>query len=298
MLIGLLHLKLKETSKKANIEKAKKLIKEAKERGAKLVILPSLFPVGNVFEIYENDKKSRSIIRNLSEKIPGAITDTLINLATEGEVHLVAGPILEQAGPKIFLTTLIISPQGEIIGKYRKVIVSEKDVRLGISSGKEPVFMSLDRRYGILAEDDIFSPEINRVLTLGNASAIIGSIKAYAKSPDIVKYVAIARTLENGIPYILVGEVIEDENGEIIGSAPTFVTSTNSLIYKQAEDEDTVLYVETTVLMQESAKERIGKINNIETILQGLCKNIKKMKATERKKINQEDRHEKEEEEE
>lgn len=298
MLIGLLHLKLKETSKKANVEKAKKLIKEAKERGAKLAILPSLFPVGNIFEIYENDKKSKSIIRNLSEKIPGTITDTLINLATEGEIHLVAGPILEQAGPKVFLTTLIISPQGEIIGKYRKVIISEKDVRLGISSGKEPVFMSLDKRYGILAEDDIFSPEINRVLTLGNASAIIGSIKAYARSPDIVKYVAIARTLENGIPYILVGEVIEDENGEIIGSSPTFVTSTNSLIYKQAEDEDTVLYVETTVLMQESSKERIGKINNIETILQGLCKNIKKMKAMERKKINQEDRHEKEEEEE
>ncbi|MDT7873040.1 MAG: carbon-nitrogen hydrolase family protein [Sulfolobaceae archaeon] len=298
MLIGLLHLKLKEASKKANVEKAKKLIKEAKERGAKLVILPSLFPVGNIFEIYENDKKSKSIIRNLSEKIPGTITDTLINLATEGEIHLVAGPILEQAGPKVFLTTLIISPQGEIIGKYRKVIISEKDVRLGISSGKEPVFMSLDKRYGILAEDDIFSPEINRVLALGNASAIIGSIKAYARSPDIVKYVAIARTLENGMPYILVGEVIEDENGEIIGSSPTFVTSTNSLIYKQAEDEDTVLYVETTVLMQESSKERIGKINNIETILQGLCKNIKKMKAMERKKINQEDRHEKEEEEE
>ncbi|MFP3233285.1 MAG: carbon-nitrogen hydrolase family protein [Sulfolobaceae archaeon] len=298
MLIGLLHLKLKEASKKANVEKAKKLIKEAKERGAKLVILPSLFPVGNIFEIYENDKKSKSIIRNLSEKIPGTITDTLINLATEGEIHLVAGPILEQAGPKVFLTTLIISPQGEIIGKYRKVIISEKDVRLGISSGKEPVFMSLDKRYGILAEDDIFSPEINRVLALGNASAIIGSIKAYARSPDIVKYVAIARTLENGMPYILVGEVIEDENGEIIGSSPTFVTSTNSLIYKQAEDEDTVLYVETTVLMQESSKERIGKINNIETILQGLCKNIKKMKAMERKRINQEDRHEKEEEEE
>lgn len=298
MLIGLLHLKLKEASKKANVEKAKKLIKDAKERGAKLVILPSLFPVGNIFEIYENDKKSKSIIRNLSEKIPGTITDTLINLATEGEIHLVAGPILEQAGPKVFLTTLIISPQGEIIGKYRKVIISEKDVRLGISSGKEPVFMSLDKRYGILAEDDIFSPEINRVLALGNASAIIGTIKAYARSPDIVKHVAIARTLENGIPYMLVGEVIEDENGEIMGSSPTFVTSTNSLIYKQAEDEDTVLYVETTVLMQESSKERIGKINNIETILQGLCKNIKKMKATERKKINQEDRHEKEEEEE
>ena len=287
MLIGLIHLKLKESSKKQNIEKAKKLIKTAKEKGAKLVVLPSLFPVGNVFEVYENDKKLRSIIRNLAEKIPGPTTDTLINLATEGEVHLIAGPILEQAGPKIFLTTLILSPQGEIIGKYRKIIVSEKDVKLGISAGKEPVFMSLDKRYGILAEDDLFSPEINRVLALGNAVGIIGSIKAYSRGYDVVKNVAITRTLENGIPYMIVGETIEDENGEIIGSSPTFVTNTSSLIYKQAEDDDTVVYVETTVLLQESNKDRIGKINNLESILQGLCKNVKKMKSTERKRVPQ-----------
>ncbi|MFP3202122.1 MAG: carbon-nitrogen hydrolase family protein [Sulfolobus sp.] len=295
MLIGLIHLKLKESSKKQNIEKAKKLIKTAKEKGAKLVVLPSLFPVGNVFEVYENDKKIRSIIRNLAEKIPGPTTDTLINLATEGEVHLIAGPILEQAGPKIFLTTLIISPQGEIIGKYRKIIVSEKDVKLGISAGKEPVFMSLDKRYGILAEDDLFSPEINRVLTLGNAVGIIGSIKAYSRGHDVVKNVAIARTLENGIPYMIVGETIEDENGEIIGSSPTFVTNTSSLIYKQAEDEDTVVYVETTVLLQESSKDRIGKINNLESILQGLCKSVKKMKSTEKKRMPQQAGNEEEE---
>ncbi|MDT7875980.1 MAG: carbon-nitrogen hydrolase family protein [Sulfolobaceae archaeon] len=295
MLIGLIHLKLKESSKKQNIEKAKKLIKTAKEKGAKLVVLPSLFPVGNVFEVYENDKKLRSIIRNLAEKIPGSTTDTLINLATEGEVHLIAGPILEQAGPKIFLTTLIISPQGEIIGKYRKIIVSEKDVKLGISAGKEPVFMSLDKRYGILAEDDLFSPEINRVLTLGNAVGIIGSIKAYSRGHDVVKNVAIARTLENGIPYMIVGETIEDENGEIIGSSPTFVTNTSSLIYKQAEDEDTVVYVETTVLLQESSKDRIGKINNLESILQGLCKSVKKMKSTEKKRMPQQAGNEEEE---
>jgi len=295
MLIGLIHLKLKESSKKQNIEKAKKLIKTAKEKGAKLVVLPSLFPVGNVFEVYENDKKLRSIIRNLAEKIPGPTTDTLINLATEGEVHLIAGPILEQAGPKIFLTTLIISPQGEIIGKYRKIIVSEKDVKLGISAGKEPVFMSLDKRYGILAEDDLFSPEINRVLTLGNAVGIIGSIKAYSRGHDVVKNVAITRTLENGIPYMIVGETIEDENGEIIGSSPTFVTNTSSLIYKQAEDEDTVVYVETTVLLQESSKDRIGKINNLESILQGLCKSVKKMKSTEKKRMPQQAGNEEEE---
>lgn len=58
MLISLTHLKLKEMAKKHNIEKAKKLVKTAKERGAKLVVLPSLFPVGNGFEVYDNEKKN------------------------------------------------------------------------------------------------------------------------------------------------------------------------------------------------------------------------------------------------
>lgn len=280
MLIGLLHLKLREMGKKYNIEKAKKLIKVAKDKGAKLVILPSLFPAGNIFEVYENDKKSRSIIKNLAEKIPGSVTDTLINLSMEGEVHLIAGPILEQAGPKIFLTTLIISPQGEILGKYRKVIISEKDVRLGISSGKEPVYMTLDKRYGIISEDDLFSPEINRLLSLNNVSAIIGTVKAYPRNGyDVIKYMTIARTIENGVPYIIVGETIEDENGEIVASSPTFVTSVNSLIYKQAEEDDTVVYVESTVLTQESEKERIGIINNMDSVLQTFCKSIKRMKT-------------------
>ncbi|MEM3292480.1 MAG: nitrilase-related carbon-nitrogen hydrolase, partial [Saccharolobus sp.] len=59
MLIALLHLRLKELSRKYNLEKAKKLMKEAKQKGAKLVVLPSLFPVGNIFEIYDNEKKLR-----------------------------------------------------------------------------------------------------------------------------------------------------------------------------------------------------------------------------------------------
>ncbi|MEM4046353.1 MAG: nitrilase-related carbon-nitrogen hydrolase, partial [Metallosphaera sp.] len=92
MLISLTHLKLKEMSKKHNVEKAKKLVKTAKERGAKLVILPSLFPVGNGFEVYDNEKKMRSMVRNLAEKIPGNTSEIVIKLAMDGQVHVIAGP--------------------------------------------------------------------------------------------------------------------------------------------------------------------------------------------------------------
>lgn len=268
-------------SRKHNIEKAKKLIKTAKERGAKLIILPSLFPVGNTFEIYNNEKKMRSVVKNLAEKIPGNSTDILVKLAMEGEIHLIAGPLLEQAGPKIFLTTLVISPDGEIIGKYRKIMMSEKDVKLGISGGKEPIYVVLDKKYGVLSEDDLFSPEISRILALGGSQLIIGTTRPVNKKQDLIKYVAITRSVENGISYLINGEMIENEDGEIIGYTPTFIATPDSLVYKEAEDEDSIVLVESSMITQN--KEGVNtRLNGIESIIYGLCKSIKKTKMNEK----------------
>jgi predicted amidohydrolase len=281
MLISLTYLKLKEMSRKHNIEKAKKLIKTAKERGAKLIVLPSLFPVGNTFEIYNNEKKMRSVVKNLAEKIPGNSTDILVKLAMEGEIHLIAGPLLEQAGPKIFLTTLVISPDGEIIGKYRKIMMSEKDVKLGISGGKEPIYVVLDKKYGVLSEDDLFSPEISRILALGGSQLIIGTTRPVNKKQDLIKYVAITRSVENGISYLINGEMIENEDGEIVGYTPTFIATPDSLVYKEAEDEDSIVLVESSMITQN--KEGVNtRLNGIESIIYGLCKSIKKTKMNEK----------------
>ncbi len=275
---------MKEMSRKHNIEKAKKLIKTSKERGAKVVVLPSLFPVGNSFELYNNEKKMRSMVKNLAEKIPGSSTDILVKLAMEGEIHLIAGPLLEQAGPKIFLTTLVISPDGEIIGKYRKIVVSEKDIRLGISGGKEPIYVVLDNKYGIISEDDLMSPEISRILSLGGSQAVIGTMRAFNKKQEIVKHLAISRTIENSISYLITGEMIENEEGEIIGSSPTFITTPESLIYKEAEEEDSMILVESSIITQN--KENVfSRLSNMETIINGLCKSIKKNRILNEKTI-------------
>ncbi len=288
MLIALLHLKLRELSRKHNVEKAKKLMKMARDRNVKLVVLPSLFPVGNTFEIYSNEKKLRSMVKNLAEKIPGNNTDILINLAMEGEMHVIAGPLLEQAGPKIFLTSLVLSPQGEIVGKYRKVIISDKDIKLGISGGKEPVYTLLDKKYGILSEDDLYSPEISRILSLFGTQAVIGTMKAMSSNQEVLKHLAIVRTVENNIPYLITGEEIENEEGEIKGSSPTFITTPDNMIYKEAEDSDTILTVESEVLMNGKGK-RVN-MAMLDSVIGGLCKNYKKLRMENRKNnINDEE---------
>ncbi|EZQ03119.1 MULTISPECIES: carbon-nitrogen hydrolase family protein [Acidianus] len=275
MLISLTYIKLKEMYRKHNIEKAKKLIKMAKDKGAKLVVLPSLFPVGNTFEVYNNEKKMRSVVKNLAEKIPGNSTDALVKLAMEGEVYLIAGPLLEQAGPKIFLTTLIISPDGEIIGKYRKILMSEKDIRIGIAGGKEPLYVVLDKKYGVISEDDLLSPEISRILAFEGSQTIISTVRPTSKRQDIVKHIAITRAIENNISYLVNGELVENEDGEIIGYSPTFIATSESLIYKEAEEEDSILLVESTTITQ-NKENIISRLAGVEGIIGGLCKSIKK----------------------
>ncbi|BCU67229.1 nitrilase [Sulfolobales archaeon HS-7] len=277
LLIAVTFMRMKSMGRRHNIEKAKRLLKNAREKGAKLIILPSMFPVGNVISLYDNERRARSLVKNLSEKIRGNSTDSLINLAIEGELYVLAGPILEQAGPKIFLTSVFISPQGEILGKYRKLAPSEREMQLGLSAGKEPVTFTLDKKYGIIAEDDIFMPEISRILTISGCSAILGSARTVESKPDHIKHVAITRAIENGIPMLIAGGVLEDDNGDERLRAPSFIISSEGDLIREAADDDTLLSIDSSVLFR--AKE-IAKYPTLESVITGLYKSLKKNRMT------------------
>jgi predicted amidohydrolase len=99
--------------KAANLAAATRLIKQAAVAGAKLVVLPELFNCLGRFET----------IVAAAEPIPGSTSDVLCRLAARLSVTIVAGSIAECAGRagKAYNTSLIISPTGQRIAKYRKV---------------------------------------------------------------------------------------------------------------------------------------------------------------------------------
>ena len=298
MLIGLIHMRLKELMRRQNIETAKKLLKIARDKGVKLAILPSLFPVGNVIEVYDNSKRLKGIVKNLSEKIPGEATETFIDLATEAQIYLIAGSIIEQAGPKLFVTTLIVSPQGEILGKYRKMAISERERNLGISTGKEPTYITLDHRYGLITEDDIFVPEVSRILRYKGVSVILGTLKPYPLPPEVIKSVSVTRAIEEETPFIMVGQEVEDRDGNLLGSAPSIVTLPDGSVYREADEPNTVVTVETNVLIQETNKARkVVDLISDDTVVR-LCKGIRKVKEDKEKKAKEKEVKEEELEEE
>ena len=102
-----------DEDKAANLVTATRLVEQAAEQGARLVVLPELFNCLGRFE---------TIVAN-AEPIPGPTSEALSELAARLSIVLVAGSIAEKCGDgeKTYNTSLVFASGGELIATYRKI---------------------------------------------------------------------------------------------------------------------------------------------------------------------------------
>lgn len=146
-------LKWIRTDKDANYRRAAKMVREAAKGGAKIVCTTECFLDG-----YAIADKSIPLekYRALGEPIPdGPHFKKLAALAHELKIHLVAG-MLEADGDKRFNTSVLIGPDGKLVGRYHKQRLGHEAVRNtagDVSSvfetpfGKAGMMICADRRY-------------------------------------------------------------------------------------------------------------------------------------------------------
>ena len=109
-----------------------------------------------------------------AQAVPGPLSDQLCALARKTGQWLVPGSMFELEGDKLFNTALVISPQGEIIAKYRKMFPW-----LPYESGTTPgnefcVFDIPDAgRFGLCICYDMWFPEVSRQLVWMGAEVIL-----------------------------------------------------------------------------------------------------------------------------
>lgn len=103
-----------------NCEAAEQLIKACAEEGARLVTLPETFSwLGP-----EEEKPS------IAEPIPGPTADFLADQACLHGIYLHGGSFFETGGPDntCYNTTLVFSPEGKQIAKYRKIHLFDAEI--------------------------------------------------------------------------------------------------------------------------------------------------------------------------
>jgi cytochrome c peroxidase len=132
-----------------NRDRLTKLIVEASQRGARYVVTPELAMIGTLNASTPN-----------AEPIPGPTTDYFAKYAKKLGIWLVISlPEKSSANSDYFLTTILLNDRGELVSKYRKLMVRADQEDGDASRGNyRDIIDSFDDRglrVGIMSGDDI-----------------------------------------------------------------------------------------------------------------------------------------------
>lgn len=97
-----------------NLQRARWMIRQAAEHGCAIVVLPECLDLG----------WTDPAARELAQSIPGPHSNALAEAAEQAGVYVVAG-LTERAGERIYNAAVLLSPQGEILLKHRKINIME-----------------------------------------------------------------------------------------------------------------------------------------------------------------------------
>ena len=181
-----------------NLEVAERLVRGAAGDGARLVVLPEKW----------NLLADSDVLVSGAERLDGPSLGAARDWTRQLGIHLVAGSISERASghERLFNTSTLIDPEGEIVAAYRKIHMFDVDVG-GISyresdheqPGDEIVVVDVDGlEVGLTVCYDLRFPELYRILAVRGARVItVPSAFTAATGRDHWDVLVRARAIEN-----------------------------------------------------------------------------------------------------
>ena len=110
MKITSIQLEIGDRSKDENISHAHRMIDRAPD--SDLIVLPEIWPCGYF---------SFNRYRDESEPVDGPTIEGLRQKARARNCHILMGSFVENEGGRLYNSTLLLDPQGEIVACYRKI---------------------------------------------------------------------------------------------------------------------------------------------------------------------------------
>lgn len=133
-----------ELDKKVTMDKAERMVREAAENGANVVVLPEMY----------NCPYSKKYFQAFADAENGESLERMSAWAKENGVILVGGSIPEKDGGKLYNTCFVFDETGKVIARHRKMHLFDVDIEGGIrfkesnhfAAGNE--ITTFDTKYG------------------------------------------------------------------------------------------------------------------------------------------------------
>jgi predicted amidohydrolase len=156
-----------------------------------------------------------------SESVPGPSTDYLGIFAEYYGIYIV-GDVFERVGEAVYNTAVLIDPNGDLVGTFRKTCLPREETDGGVAPGDSfPVFDTDFGRIGMMICWDSQFPLPARMLTLAGAEII------FMPNWGETRECTIARCIENQV-YIVSStnslnhdSAVLSRQGEVIVQAST-----------------------------------------------------------------------------
>lgn len=216
--LATIHYKPSGKSARSNCEEYADLIADAAKQHADLVVLGETIPSVGV----------KSAPHELAESVPGPTTEYFGRIAKKNHLHIVLS-LYEREAHLVYNTAVLIDPEGELIGKYRKVCLPHGEVEKGVAPGDDyPVFQTSFGKVGLMVCYDGFFPEVARELSNRGAEVIAwpvwgcNPLRARARACENHVYVVSSTFMASGQNWM--NSAIYDQTGEPLATATEWGT--------------------------------------------------------------------------
>lgn len=221
-------------NKGENIRRALLMVEQAKKQGANLAVLPEMFNCpydSKRFAEYAESRESGNTLASVSEA------------AKASGIYIVAGSIPEAEDGRLYNTSFVFGPSGELAARHRKLHLFDIDVPGKIAFRESEVLTPGQEvtlfdtpwcRIGLAICYDLRFPELSRLMALKGAGLIIlpgafnmttgpahWDILIRARSVDNqVYFAAVSPARDTGSGYVAYGHsMVSNPWGEVIARA-------------------------------------------------------------------------------
>ena len=258
MTVSAIQITSDDAAKDATVERMMGFLDVAGRRGSELVVLPEIWTGAGL--------STEEAYLDLAEPIPGPTTDLLAQKARKYGMYIV-GSMYEREGNQHYNSSPLITPEGEIMGKYWKTHLfdapNRPDIKGGIresdhvEAGTElPVFQTNPAKVGVSVCSDLRFPEVYRELALKGAEVIVCASAFLSPRFDHWEFFLRARATENQCWVVASGQYGVEPQSGIAFVGRSMVVDPWGTVVATASDEEGVITTDIDLNFAEEIKRR------------------------------------------
>lgn len=236
--------------------KARAMVSEAAENGARVIALPEMW----------NCPYANEYFRPYAEPEDGPSVQFLSDLARELDIYLIGGSISELADNKVYNTSYCFDRSGKLIGKHRKVHLFDIAVKNGIRFMESETLSPGDKatvidtefcRIGVAICYDVRFPELSRKMTLSGAKLIVlPAAFNMTTGPAHWDLTMRARALDNQVYFAAVSPA-RDRKGIYRAYGSSCIATPWGEFLARADEKETIVYGDIDLEYEESIRQQL-----------------------------------------